>query len=124
MKIAVVTDDHQTISSHFGRAAYYDVFTIEDGKIVGRESVHKSNHHHMKPDEPHQAGHHHNHDHNSMMEPILDCHVLIARGMGMGAYNALKIRSIEPIVTNVEKIESAVSAYLQGRLINHPEYLH
>ena len=32
MKIAVVTDDHQTISAHFGRAMYYEVFTVVDGK--------------------------------------------------------------------------------------------
>ena len=37
MKIAVVTDDHMTICAHFGRAVYYEVFTISDGKIAGRE---------------------------------------------------------------------------------------
>lgn len=124
MKIAVVTDDHQTISAHFGRAAFYEVLTIENGKITARQSFRKSNHQHVNVDEPHEAGHHHNHDHNAMMEPILDCQALITRGMGMGAYNALKIRSIEPLITDIEEIDSAVSAYLAGTLIDHLERLH
>ena len=37
MKIAVVTDDQQTVSRHFGRAPYYLVFTVENGAIVSRE---------------------------------------------------------------------------------------
>ena len=41
MKIAVITDDERTISQHFGRAPYYVVVTIEDGKIVDRvEKLH------------------------------------------------------------------------------------
>ena len=39
MKIAFVTDDHQTISAHFVRAIYYEVFTIAEGKITQREAL-------------------------------------------------------------------------------------
>jgi predicted Fe-Mo cluster-binding NifX family protein len=38
MKIAVITDDMKTISAHFGRAQYYLVFTVENGKIIAPES--------------------------------------------------------------------------------------
>lgn len=124
MKIAVVTDDHQTISAHFGRAAYYEIFTIENGKVAGRQAVGRANHQHTNINEPHQEGHQHNHNHNAMIEPILDCKVLITRGMGNGAYNALKSRSIEPFITDIREIEAAVSAYLAGTLIDHPERLH
>jgi predicted Fe-Mo cluster-binding NifX family protein len=124
MKIAIVTDDHQTISAHFGRAAYYEIFTVENGEVIGRNSVQKSNHQHVHVAEPHQENQSHNHDHNAMMESIMDCSVLITRGLGTGAYNALKIRSIEPIITDVKEIERAVNEYLAGTLINHPELLH
>ena len=124
MKIAVVTDDHQTISAHFGRAAYYEIFTIENGKVAGRQTMPRANHQHVGLDDPHHEGHQHNHDHNAMIEPILDCQALITRGMGNGAYNALKIRSIEPLITDIKEIEAAVSAYLAGTLIDHPERLH
>ena len=36
MKIAAVTDDGKTISAHFGRARYYVVVTVEDGKVTER----------------------------------------------------------------------------------------
>ena len=35
MKIAFVTDDGQSISAHFGRAAYYLVVDVVDGKETG-----------------------------------------------------------------------------------------
>lgn len=38
MKIAVVTDDHKTISAHFGRAQNFVVFTVEDNKVVKKRS--------------------------------------------------------------------------------------
>lgn len=124
MKIAVVTDDHKTISAHFGRAAYYEIFTIEYGAITARQSMPRMQHQHVELDNPHQAEHHHNHDHNAMIEPIIDCQVLITRGMGNGAYDALKLRSIEPLITDIKEIEDAVNAYLSGTLIDHPERLH
>ena len=37
MKIAAVSEDGVTISQHFGRAPFYVVVTVEDGKIVSRE---------------------------------------------------------------------------------------
>jgi len=36
MKVAVVTDDGESVSQHFGRARYYAVFEVDDGKIVGQ----------------------------------------------------------------------------------------
>ena len=36
MKIAAVTEDNITISQHFGRAPFYVVVTVENGKIVAR----------------------------------------------------------------------------------------
>jgi len=124
LKLAVVTDDKQTISAHFGRALFYEIFTIEDGQIKERQSAHKANHHHIQPDEPHEPGHSHNHDHASMLEPIVDCNVLITRGMGMGAYNALKLRGIEVVITDIHDILEALDVYLAGVMVNHLERLH
>ena len=44
-KVAAVTDDGETISQHFGRALYYEVLTIENGKIAKRERREKIGHH-------------------------------------------------------------------------------
>jgi predicted Fe-Mo cluster-binding NifX family protein len=124
MKIAVVTDDQKTISAHFGRAAEYAVITIENRVIIRRETRIKSNHQHVSLDDPHHEGHHHNHDHASMLAPITDCQILLARGMGIGAHNALKDRGIQTIITDIQEIDLAIQALIAGTLVDHPERLH
>ncbi len=59
-----------------------------------------------------------------MAETIADCQVLIAGGMGWGACESLKSRNIEPVVTDVENIDEAISLYLAGKLPNLVERLH
>jgi predicted Fe-Mo cluster-binding NifX family protein len=130
MKIAVVTDDHATICAHFGRAQYYEIFTIEQGKIIHREFIQKPSHNQFA-NEPHdEPGYTHGEGplargrHARMLEPILTCQVLIARGMGGGAHNNLVEAGIQPILTDISDIEQAVQAYLDGKLKDHPERLH
>ena len=127
MKIAIVPDDHQTISAHFGRAQFYEVFTIEAGKVIARETISRS-----LPllatlgSELAASGEHHQHahDHNAMITPIADCQALLTRGMGWGAHNSLKEHGIQPIITEIREIEAAVDAYLAGNIVDHPEKLH
>lgn len=132
MKIAVITDNGKTISQHFGRALYYLVLTIEDGKIVNRETREKLGHHQFGTG-AHAEYHHgvnHGHDgeahskHATMAEAIADCKALICGGMGMGAYDSLKRLNIQPIVTNISDIETAAEAFIDGKLIDHTELLH
>jgi predicted Fe-Mo cluster-binding NifX family protein len=59
-----------------------------------------------------------------MAQSIDDCQVLIAGGMGWGAYESLKSRGIETIVTDVENIDEAVRLYVEGDLPNLMERLH
>ena len=126
MKIAIVTDDHQTISAHFGRAQFYEVFTIDAGKVTARETLVRSNSQIVAVGggpEP-EGEHHHQHDHNAMITPISDCQVLLAGGMGMGAHLSLKEHGIQPIITDIREIQAAVDAYLAGTLVDHTERLH
>lgn len=132
MKIAAITEDGTTISQHFGRAPLYVVVTVEGGKIMSRETRNKAGHHTFaaQHDVPLAPGEKHGYDagsqakHASMAETIGDCQVLIAGGMGWGAYESLKSRNIEPIVTDVEDIEEAVKLHLEGKLPNLMERLH
>ncbi len=135
MKIAIVTDDGETISRHFGRAPYYLVVTVDNGATVKRERRDKAGH-------PQFAGQVHEHEHHAggalghgfdsesrerhgrMASAITDCSVLLAGGMGAGAYESLKQAGITPIITDVDKIEEAVAAYLAGTLTDHTERLH
>jgi predicted Fe-Mo cluster-binding NifX family protein len=132
MKIAAVTDDGKTISQHFGRASYYLVVTIEDGKIVNRELREKLGHVHFagEPHDPEQSGQHHGYGpasesrHARMAAAIADCQVLLCGGMGTGAYESMKQRGVRPIVTDILSIDEAVQAYLEGAIVDHMERLH
>ena len=131
MKIAVITDDMKTISAHFGRAQYYLVFTVENGKISAQESRPKANHNHFASQEqehahtePHGTDAQSEVKHTSMIEPIIDCEVLLAGGMGQGAYTSLILRSIQPYITDIQDAQTAVIAYLDGSMIDHTERLH
>jgi predicted Fe-Mo cluster-binding NifX family protein len=130
MKIAVVTDDHSTICAHFGRALYYEVYNISDGKVIGHETLPKASHSspvgepHAEPGFAYGQGSGEENLHTRMFAPILDCHVVLAGGMGQGAYNGLKQAGIQPLMTDMRDIEQAVQAYLGGGLIDHPELIH
>jgi predicted Fe-Mo cluster-binding NifX family protein len=132
MKIAAITDDGKTISQHFGRAPYYLVATVENGQIVNRELREKFGHSHFA-NEPHAAdvpGQPHgmdsgSHDkHMLMAQAILDCKALLCRGMGMGAYESMKVAGIQPVVTDIVTIDEAVLAYINGKIVDHVERLH
>ncbi|MBN1644286.1 MAG: dinitrogenase iron-molybdenum cofactor biosynthesis protein [Dehalococcoidales bacterium] len=131
MKIAVITEDGVTVSQHFGRAPYYMVVSVEDGKVVGEEKRDKAGHHSFA------AGHHdmapgerHGYDagsqakHTAMAQSIGDCQVLTAGGMGWGVYESLKSCGIDTIVTDVGNIDEAVRLYVEGNLPNLMERLH
>jgi len=132
MKIAVVTDDEITINQHFGRASLYIVFTIQDGKITNKEKRPKMGHSHFATAEGTHSEHsgHHGFDaasqkkHASMAEAIADCQVLIAGGMGRGAYESMKSYKIEPVITDMKNIDEAVKLHLAGKLTNLVDRLH
>ncbi|MGA2505402.1 MAG: NifB/NifX family molybdenum-iron cluster-binding protein [Anaerolineales bacterium] len=130
MKIAVVSDDHSTICAHFGRAVYYEVFNISDGKVTGHETLPKASHDrsanepYADPGFAHGQGSAEENLHTRMFAPILDCQVLLAGGMGKGAYNGLKQAGVRPVLTDMRDIEQAVKSYLEGTLTDHPELLH
>ena len=134
MKIAAVSEDGVTISQHFGRAPFYVVFTVKDDKVILREKRDKLCHDQFAG-EPHgrhdaQASSGHGFEpesqdrHARMAETIADCDVLLARGMGSGAYESLWHVGVRPLITDVADISEAVKGYLAGALTDHVEKLH
>ncbi|MCD6284951.1 MAG: dinitrogenase iron-molybdenum cofactor biosynthesis protein [Anaerolineae bacterium] len=135
MKIAAVSEDGTTISQHFGRAPFYVIVTVEDGKIVSYETRDKMGHTQFSG-EPHAEAAHgadprgHGFDsasqnrHTRMAGAIADCDVLLARGMGAGLYRSMEQAGIRPVVTDRVTIAEAVQAYIAGNLEDHVEKLH
>jgi predicted Fe-Mo cluster-binding NifX family protein len=134
MKIAIVTEDGVNISQHFGRALYYIVVTVENDKITKKEVRSKAGHHTAGVHDCHedQSCHDGKHGmdaasqakHAGMLANILDSQVLIAGGMGYGAYESLESSGIEPIITDIKTIEEAIKLYVEGKLVNLMEKLH
>lgn len=134
MKIAVVTDDEKNVSTHFGRAQYYVVLTVENGKITGQETRSRDSlcqcggdqpgHHHGEHGQAHGTDSQSEQRHNKMAGAILDCEILLARGMGQGAHNSLMANNIKPVLTDIPSIQGAVDAYLAGTLIENMSRLH
>ena len=132
MKIAAISDDGVAISQHFGRAPLYVVITVEEGKVINKETRDKAGHHtfaaHPPPDLA--PGERHGYEagsqvrHANMAEAISDCQIVLAGGMGWGAYESMKSYNIEPVVTDVKNIDEAVQLYLDGKLENQMERLH
>ena len=134
IKIAAVTDDGESISDHFGRATKYAVITVEEGKITNRELREKAGHRefqHLESDDHHHHdqrgrgfGKHAGEKHRIMFEAIYDCDIMLTRGMGRGAYLGLLERTIQPIITDIQEIDGAVQAVIDGTIEDHTERLH
>ncbi len=132
LRIAAASDDGVKISQHFGRAPYYVVVTVEEERIMAKETRSKPGHQtfaahqppKLAPDERHGYDAGSDVRHESMANTISDCQVLLVGGMGWGAYEAMKSYGIEPIATDVKDIEEAVKLYLAGKLSNLMERLH
>ena len=122
MKIAAVSEDGATVAQHFGRAPYYVVVTVEEGRVVGRETRPKVGHREFMgaaavdpgPEAKHRA----------MGEAIADCRALLAGGMGSGAFTAMEALGIEPVLTDEPDITAAALRYAAGELPNLAGRLH
>lgn len=132
MKVAFITEDGQTISRHFGRAKYYLVITLDNGKVVQQEMRDKLGHAHFasqehdqhNPEERHGFDPDSHNRHTSMAQTIADCEAVICGGMGAGAYEGMRQLHIRPIVTDIRQIDAALQAYLTGNLHDRPDLLH
>ena len=124
MKVAVVTDDMETISQHFGRARHYLVYSIEDGSVKGREVRDKMGH---GPDVENRLHHREGPEmaatHNTMVSAIQDCEVVIAKGMGRPAYEYIRGAGMKAYVTRLRSADEAIRALIAGNIDNHLEML-
>jgi len=130
MRIAIVTQDGQTVSQHFGRSPYYLVIEIDDGKISGtelrsRRTPHTTGAggqaHAHEPGQPHGMGPEAATRHAGMAAQIQDCDYLFAGGMGTGAVQAMESAGIRTILTDIRDINDLLRMFLSGAISDHRE---
>ncbi len=119
IKVAIPTDDGQTISRHLGQAKTFQVLALENGRITGSETRAKASHQHRE--HAHAEG---VHPGQQMVETIADCQVLICGGMGMPAYDRAINAGLAVFLTRQTQIDAALQAYLAGTLQNEPGLIH
>jgi predicted Fe-Mo cluster-binding NifX family protein len=119
MKIAAVSEDQRTIAQHFGRAPYYVVVTVEGEAVLARETRPKAGHRDFVAADPGPDA-----KHRAMAQSVADCTVLLAGGMGGGAFAALQAAGIEPVLTDERDIETAALRYARGQLPNLADRVH
>ena len=104
MKLAVTAENGQ-VFQHFGHTKLFKIYTVEDGKVTGREDLDTS-----------MSGH-------EALAVILKqkgVSLLICGGIGGGAKAALQANGIELIAGASGDIETAVANYLSGALVHDP----
>ncbi len=145
MKVAIVTTDGKTVSQHFGRSPYFKIFTIENAQIVDEQMRERGTGHvaQTRENEAHAFAHHGHHGqcseghgrgkheqkahgygpdadskHTAMAAEIADCDILVAGGMGRGAYESFSRAGLKVILTDAINIEDVVKGLLDGSLQN------
>jgi predicted Fe-Mo cluster-binding NifX family protein len=52
-----------------------------------------------------------------MADVTADCEALFCCGMGVGAYESMKVVGIRLVVTDIAVIDEAVEAYIEGDIV-------
>ncbi len=135
MRFAIPTDDSRTVASHFGRAKYFMIVEIENGKEFSRklvENLHARGHHghhgHHGNEETHDAsccnghgnGHgngNHHHGHDDVFESTGQIDAVVAVRMGQHMYEELVERKIDIYLVELgTSIDTIVSKMISGEL--------
>ena len=120
--IALPTEDGATLCQHFGRARYYKVVEITDGKVVTTELRDKFAH--VCGDPKMDSGLTHEEVHGRLAEAAHGCETVIAGGMGQGAMDALTAAGMKVIQTDMVNLDDIIAAYTAGTLTNVVGQMH
>jgi predicted Fe-Mo cluster-binding NifX family protein len=63
-------------------------------------------------------------EHHHVAEGLKDCNVVISHGMGRRAWEDLRAKGVEMIVTDETDVQQSVNLYLSGKLEDRTEMLH
>jgi predicted Fe-Mo cluster-binding NifX family protein len=117
MRVAVASQDGESISEHFGRCAFFIIFDAEDGKVL-RKELRKNTHTSHSQGKCHAGGRGDQpHSHATLVQALQDCQAALCYGMGWRAADELKQNGIQPVILDARySPEEAVAHYVQGKL--------
>jgi len=112
MKIAVTSQNRKSITEHAGRCRKFQLFEIEEGRIISKELVELAKEQSFHESSPHEA------------HPLDVVDVLISGGMGNGMIRRLGNKGITGVITTQSDPETAVKLYLDGKLHSEEPHQH
>ncbi len=105
MKIAVTSQDRKTVTAHAGMCRRFWIYAVDDGQQTGAKTLLELS----KEQSLHES-------HGTGPHPLDAVDVLIAGGMGSGLADRLARQGIRALVTAETNPDSAVAAFVAGRL--------
>jgi len=117
-KIAVASDDGQSISSHFGKTKGFVIFEVEGQEIKGQEYRPNTFTGHAR--ELENVGHDVDR-HGPILSALNDCKVVISNGMGRRLYDDLCGAGKEVFITEETSVKKAIDLYLNNKLADNPD---
>ncbi len=131
MRIAIPTDNDQTIAAHTGRCQGFAIFDIDnaEAKKVEYRSNNMTHHgqwHGQSHDDGHSCGHHGHgsghstHSHRGILDGLDDCQMMVARGMGPRLVQDLQQNGIEVFFSMESDVVKAAEALAKGELQANP----
>jgi predicted Fe-Mo cluster-binding NifX family protein len=115
MKIALATDDFESVTGHVGRCNGFLVIDVEDENIVNVEKR-KNNFTHHKMNRGQDHTHAHGHSHSSLVEGLSDCSHLICTAAGWRLQKDFENAGKEVIFTSEKNAETAAIKLSNGTL--------
>jgi len=115
--IALPTDDGTTLCPHFGRAHYYKVVEITDGKVTASELRDKFAHVHGEENHG-ESDASHEEVHGRMADAAHGCDTIIVGGMGPGAISAMTSAGYTVMQTDKSNLDEIVDAYRAGTFVD------
>ena len=102
MRLAFASDDGKTISAHFGKCSCFIVYSVEEGKVTGKEIRQMPSTDGAQQQVQAQgqgACHSHGqHGHQDRVFTLKDCAAVVSLGIGPGAAQSLQAAGIRPFV--------------------------
>jgi len=100
MRIAVPTDDKETVSEHFGRARYFAVYELKGGKIASKQIL-------ENPFQRHGRG-----EHGGLLNFLKDFDEIICYNMGMRMQRDLQKLNVAVSITDKRKLSDIIQGCL------------
>ncbi|HGY54578.1 MAG TPA: iron-molybdenum cofactor biosynthesis protein [Caldithrix abyssi] len=118
MKIAIASNDGQTIAGHFGRTRGFVFYEVENGKIVHKEYRTNDFTGHARG----MSGQSHDMDrHGPILFALSGCQAVISQGMGRRIYDDLQSAGIEAFIVRETDTDKAVELYIKQELQDNPD---